>query len=246
MNISQVINQETNPVNAKLCEYGYKEFTSLTDAAQVASGSSIHAEGYQSAIINVTGDFVADVVVMPNYAGTAFGTLQVKNLKSGEVTKVITSAGCYIVDLSGVAAFRVRVNAYTSGTVSAAGLLLGKPLSENTISGGRNVLLATAFGVTVPANTSNHKVIEKVDVRKYPYNYITVRASSGTITSKLYYSSSVEGDLGAPVPAITVMEEVLTRGASEWIEAKGNIVSVLLDNNSDAEQTYDVYLYGVG
>lgn len=246
MNISQVINRETNPVNAKLCEYGYKEFTSLTDAANVMSGSNIHAEGYQSAIINVTGDFVADVVVMPNYAGTAFGTLQVKNLKTGAVTKVITSAGCYIVDLSGVSAFRVRVNAYTSGTVSAAGLLLGKALSEDAISGGRNVLLAKAFGVTVPASTSDHLAIEKVDVRKYPYQYIVARTSSGMITAKLYYSPSVEGDLGAPVPSITVMEDVLTRGASEWIEAKGDVVSVLLDNNSDADKTYDVYLYGVG
>lgn len=242
MNISQVINTENNPVKAKVCGTASKEFTSLSEVEQVKTGSRVYCDEYQSAALIVSGDFVGEIQVMGYYAEGVNKNLRVRAAATEQLAHTITKPGCYLIDLCGLNWFVVRVDKYTSGTISANGTMFVKPLPNFAK---RNELVATALGVTIPANSASNIILDRINIEEYPYQYVVARTNTGgKIKVKFNYKPNKQGTMGPPLDSIVVLETV-TRGASDWIEAKGQNVTVYVDNGSDADLTCDVYLYGV-
>lgn len=110
----------------------------------------------------------------------------------------------------------------------------------------RNVMIANAFGITVGAGATINSVINQVDISGYVFNYLVIRSDkSHNFTASLWYRHNPEGSLSSPNGVIEVISGEMIRGASDWVEVKGNKINVQIQNKSDEDRQYDVYLYGV-
>ena len=258
MEMTQIINKENNPVNSKNCGYNHENIKWITDMSAVGNGTKLDVKGKSFVVATISGTFDATVCFIGYYdngsAGTSRSRLNAKNCITGEITSNIKAAGAYIIDVSNVAYIMARCDAYTSGAVSVDGIVYTKPIQQGTFptevivvsSSNRNVMIGKAFNITVAAGATSSYVISNVDVGGYVFNYLVVRSDKQhPFIASLWYQPNPAGSIGYNQGVIDVISVNDFRGTSDWIEVKGNTISVQIKNDSSEDRKYDVYLYGV-
>ncbi len=97
-----------------------KELTLLSGANTLGAEGIVELEGrYKFLTVQVSGTFTATVSFEGTVDGTNWAAVQGKNLASGSAASSATAAGIFVFEVPGLAKFRARVSAYTSGSVSA-------------------------------------------------------------------------------------------------------------------------------
>lgn len=102
----------------------------LLDGAgeQGAVGAADLQGRYGTLTLQVTGTFVATVTFEASQDGSNWIEIRGQDLNSGTWATSASAPGIFMFPVSGLAKIRVRVSAYTSGTVSVIGTATILPL----------------------------------------------------------------------------------------------------------------------
>jgi hypothetical protein len=82
-------------------------------------------DGYETAVLQVTGTFSGTVTFEATLDGTNWIAVQGINLNSGAATSSTTSAGLFRFDIRGLFQLRARISAYTSGNITVRACAVG-------------------------------------------------------------------------------------------------------------------------
>lgn len=220
--------------------------TSLNSVSEVQSGKELDITNASTVIVRVTGDFVGKVIVGAKAIdNTTTWGYWVENLDTGVPVKTITKSGLYLFRNCGYKTLSGRLAEWTSGTVTVDLIaFIASPTFENRK---KNVEIANALGVSVEAGAYT-KVIDRLDISEYPFQYVTVRADSKhDFTVGIWYCATNVADASFPstIGDITILSGNQIRGYSEWVEAKGTKCEVYITNKDTVAHTYDLFLFGV-
>lgn len=87
-------------------------------AAETGDGTALNVLGHGVVIAQVTGTFVGTVTFEGTADGTNYVSLQGINVATGAEATTATAVGILQFPIAGLTAFRARVSAYTSGTIT--------------------------------------------------------------------------------------------------------------------------------
>lgn len=105
-------------------ELGYvhtRAFTLQSAAAATGNGTEADVKGLTALALQVTGTFSATVTWEGTLDGTNWIAIVVLNRNAGTQATTATAAGLYLANVAGLALFRARVSAFTSGAVTVTG-----------------------------------------------------------------------------------------------------------------------------
>ncbi len=91
---------------------------------------------YGGLVVQVSGSFTATITFEATYNGDDWVSVLGRNVTTGVVEAITTTAGAYSFDVQGVKDFRARVSAYISGEVTAVGVAVA---IASTDTGGASV-----------------------------------------------------------------------------------------------------------
>jgi len=92
----------------------------LQDAVEeTANGTAFNLSGMRHLALQISGTFVATVTFEGSVDGTNWINIVGTNKNDGSQDATATAAGIFIFDIPGLALFRARISAYTSGAVTA-------------------------------------------------------------------------------------------------------------------------------
>jgi hypothetical protein len=94
-------------------------------ATATGAGTSILMAGYNRAMFQVSGTFVATITFQATVDGTNYVTYALSDLSTSARTHntTQTTPGIFIADdASGITAIRANITAYTSGSITVVGL----------------------------------------------------------------------------------------------------------------------------
>lgn len=108
----------------------------------VAPGTSLVVTGFGTAVLQVSGTFVASVAFEASVdAGTTWTAISATQVGSGDIFSVTTVPGLFRITTTGIDLIRARVSAFTSGAITVVGR------ATNAINASKVVKLATSGNV---------------------------------------------------------------------------------------------------
>jgi hypothetical protein len=90
-------------------------------AAATGNGTVMNIDGFKAVAVQVSGTFVGTVTFETSVDGTNFVATGVTPAAGGAAVSTATAPGLWNLTPNGVTQLRVRVSAYTSGTITAVG-----------------------------------------------------------------------------------------------------------------------------
>jgi len=156
-------------------------------AAADGNGTYLSVDGYGTAILEVTGTFVASVAVKGSLDGTNFNSsLSVVKLDTGAKSTTITAAGTYkVIGVAGLTKIQAQLD-WTSGTsITVKGRATPLASNDNTIelSGSNTILLKSILSnnslignttLRIGNTVTNDTSVVALDVSKYPNRSIII------------------------------------------------------------------------
>ena len=130
----------------------------LQNAATAAGvGTSMSVAGYATALLAVSGTFVATITFQAIGPDGNTYPVNAKNVLTGIVSSTTTGTGLYEVEVRGLSSVVANITAYTSGSVTVKGQAQAVAASGQQVSlAGSNVLLGEysfAYASAAAANT---------------------------------------------------------------------------------------------
>ena len=117
-------------------------------AAAAVNGTSLVVTGFGTAVLQVSGTFVASVAFEASVdAGVTWTSISATQIGAGDIFSSTTIVGAFRITTTGIDLIRARVAAYTSGAVTVVGR------ATNAINASKVVKLATSgnvIGRTLP------------------------------------------------------------------------------------------------
>lgn len=226
----------------------------------VSTGKVMDISGRRSVIINVTGDFVANITLVVQLTKGGFRQQLFNLIEAGSGEKIedgrLTKKGVYVADISGFSTLATRVNEIEEGnvTISVEAVTVPNILIENAkrlelidaVNKPRNVLLY-----------SGETEVEKGEIKRIGNNlaqdfvmvYAVVKVDVPH-DAQLDFSFTTSLDdfsvSSPPIHAFSIKKEGSPlRLCSDWIEVKGDRVSLIVTNNSEVKQNYKIAFFGV-
>lgn len=252
MEMAQVINPKTNPVNSSISKMTYEEVQVLSNLQDTGNGTLINVDGKSSVVLYVTGSFVATIVAQgstgtsfpPNTAEQAIKAYDVSDEKY--VTK-ITKPGVYVLENIGYSKFRVRVDRYTSGSVSVLARAFVEPIELGQSKERKKPRLERVAEKTGYKVSANQEVmaIPIFDCSDYVYLFVVARSNTAHSRRIAFNFSFSNQTLGPTYGDVYAIDDSKDRSKSERIEPLSESVSLWVKNNDSAEHTYDIFVYGV-
>ena len=255
MELSQIINTKTDPVNSSIAKMAYDESTLFTDK-QSTGNSFVDVDGKSAVALYVTGAFVAGIRVHGSLVtndNTAFPDEHIHRMKAYSFfdetyVEEIKKAGVYLVENIGYTRLRVRVCAYTSGSVSVVARVFAEPVhikQAQEKKQKRIVRVAEFLGVEVDANTDKKLIDNSLDTSDYVYFFAVTRSDTAHSREVYFLFYFTGATLGSTYGAVTAINDSEIRQKSERIEPLSESMNVGLKNNDTQAHTYDVFVYGV-
>lgn len=108
-----------------------RQHFALMQSAAAATGNgtaldcSLPNDGFEAAVLQVSGTFSATVTFEATVDGTNWIAVQGTNLNSSAAASTATAAGLFRFDVRGLVQLRARVSAYTSGNVTVRACAVG-------------------------------------------------------------------------------------------------------------------------
>lgn len=256
MEITQIINGQKNPVNTSLAKIQYEEVQVHDNLQDTGGGNLVDVDGKSSVLLFVTGDFNAKIFTHGSIDGSTFpeyernfndSAMLVYDFLNDNYVRVITKAGVYLVENLGYKKLRVRVNEYTSGSVSVLARVFVEPVAMGQLYNKqkpRIVRLAKLAGYSVNANTEV-KAIDAMDCSDYVYLFVVSRSDSEHSRSIAFTFAFADGTLGATYGDVSAIDDSEQRSKSERIEPLSEIFNLWVTNKDSQAHTYDIFVYGV-
>lgn len=230
----------------------------------ISTGKIMDVSGRRSAIINVTGEFVAEIGLFVQFEkGSGLrkyphvvDAISGKKLDDGTIRK----KGIYVADISGFSGLATRVEKIDSGNVTTMVEAVTTPnaIVENAKQFKVEVAELKNKARNIPIFIGEQEVladelkgITAVDITDYVMVYVVVRVDTPHDAEVSFSFVGPKNDEGfnTALPPLKVIsltkEESEVRYGSEWVEVKGARLLLNIKNNSDISQNYQIVLYGV-
>ena len=102
---------------------GFMEVPMQAAAAGTGNGNNADVRGFGALAIQVTGTFVGTVTFEGTVDGSTWVAMQFIPIGGGAGVTSVTAPGIVRAECAGYRLVRARVSAYTSGTITATGLM---------------------------------------------------------------------------------------------------------------------------
>lgn len=149
---------------------------------------------YSTGGLIVTGTWVGTMLISASIDGTNFANVIAQPIGGGVLSPFITANGSYLVNLTGVAALKVLMYAYTSGTVTVS--LYG---TAHTLFNRSLVAVAGATDSTLIGNVSDAFKVETDPVSSYSNitgnTTSTVKSGAGRLRGILIGDNTTGGSV---------------------------------------------------
>lgn len=97
--------------------------TTMQNAAtSTGAGTALPVTGYTTAVLTITGTFVANIIIEATADGTNWNRVRITKVGSPEVDSHIDTIGLFRLSVTGFTQIRARIIEYTSGSITVVGL----------------------------------------------------------------------------------------------------------------------------
>lgn len=228
---------------------GVLETVHQDGTTNTSNGTKAAVEGFNTVAIEVTGEFEATMIVR----GTVFGDLPAEPRPTlpvidylGNHLMSIKKEGIYYLSVTGLKEIDVRVDNYTSGSVTVKSRAMAMPLNAFAIHKKKIHLIDSWKGESIAADTVENWGF---NIDQFPINFVQVRADSSHDWSVTFnYTNQYDSDFGGSIaPSVTAIDaEDELRSQSEWIKVRSDYLTMYVRNkDTESSHTYDILLFGV-
>lgn len=103
-------------------------------ATGTGNGTVLTTTGYGTAIIQVTGTFVATITFEGTADGSNYQSISATQIGTSTIATTATTTGIFRLSVSGITSIRARISAYTSGSVTAIGRTTNAPFGPKVVA----------------------------------------------------------------------------------------------------------------
>lgn len=165
--------------------------TTMQNAATATgNGTLLTVTGYGTALVYVTGTFVATITFEGTADGTNFHAINATQVGASTIATTATTTGLYRLSVAGLTSIRARISAYTSGSVTATGRTTNAPYASKVINSAQS-----GTWTVQPGNTANTTAWLVKEQRPATPAQSTVAASA----SSVQLLASTVGRFGATI-----------------------------------------------
>ena len=171
------------------------------NAVATANGTQVLVAAYNSVGLQLTGTFVGTTIFEGSIGGGEWVAVQGINRSTGEASTTATAAGFYVVPITGFGMFRVRISAYTSGTITVNGVF-GHGLTGVPVDVSGNVIATLAAGNAHIGEVAAILLAGNADIGNVVATLAAGNESIGEVTANLAAGTKNIGDVDVlSVPA---------------------------------------------
>ena len=222
-------------VAATISEYS-ADVVMQSAAVAVGNGTIMPIVGYGTSLINLTGPFVGTVAFEGTMDGTNYFPLSATQLGVGVIASTATVPGLYRSVCAGLTNLRVRISAWTSGSITATGRTTNTPLASKFIqlAAGINVV-----GAVTQSGTWNVGVTGSVAVTGTFFQAtqpVSIATMPTTAVTGTFFQGTQPVSVSA-LPALTAGAAVIGAVTQSGTWNIGSITTVALPTGASTETT---------
>lgn len=125
-------------------------------AVAVGNGTVLTVTGYGTAVVQVTGTFVATITFEGTVDGTNYQAISATQMGAAVVATTATAPGIYRMSPGGLTNIRARISAFTSGSITVVGRATNAPYAGQVVA----TELDPAIDTIDSAITGAHPVVD--------------------------------------------------------------------------------------